>query len=93
MEGIMEKRIDFHGAFTPTALRALTPGSSYIGVRCRNCELHVGLFDDIAESEAVSFGGEGTFDFDCPNCGVHGAYTADEFTQFTSAQGGAFSTS
>lgn len=89
----MHKRIEFHGAFTPNALRALTPGSSYVGVRCRNCEMHVGLFDDIGESEPMSFAGAATFDFECPNCGTRAAYSAGDLTQFTSAQGGAFSTS
>ncbi len=92
-EDNMEKRIEFNGAFAPTALRALTPGSSYVGVRCRNCELHVGLFEDIADSDQVFFAGEASFDFECPNCGSRAVYSAEDLTQFKSAQGGAFSTS
>lgn len=89
----MQKRIEFSGRFHPTPLRALTPGSSYVGVTCHGCGLHVGLFDDISEAEPTAYAGGAQFSVTCAHCGASGDYATADLVQFTAAQGGTTSTS
>ena len=87
----MDRRIDFHGLFRCEARRNLAPGSGYVGVRCKACQKHFALMDDLGAG-AVEFGGDGRFATECPVCTAAGEYTTAELETFQAAQGGAFST-
>lgn len=89
----MNRRIDFSGRFEPAARRMLTPGSSYIGFRCRSCGQHFALMDDIPGPGDLKLGGSAQFDMQCPMCGARAAYGVGDLATFIAAQGGAASTS